>query len=172
MASDSLDDDTLEAIAVLARAVDQVRVPSVLEFRLLSNALRRATDSRGERELDEAARVFQTLDPELRVRIMECATDEARAQAGRAAPLDIPLFSATRTKVPAAVPAAVAAPPRASGSSFLAALNGLRPAPQGSRNAAKDRLTAAVESQRALPDNAVDLGYEGFRPGARLPRSS
>lgn len=181
MASATLDHHTLEAIAVLARAVERERVPGVLEFRLLANALNRAADSRSERELNEAARVFKTLEPELRVRIVERAKAEAHAQvrAGRS--------DATTIELPALPIRPAAKTQKAAGSSFLAALNGLRPAgarigakaPKAaggpapdSRDAAKDRLRVAVETQRALPDTAPDVGYDrGLRPGVRLPRA-
>ncbi|MBP2232024.1 hypothetical protein J2847_005349 [Azospirillum agricola] len=189
MASATLDHHTLEAIAVLARAVERERVPGVLEFRLLTNALNRAADSRSERELNEAARVFKTLEPELRVRIVERAKAEAHAQvrAGRAdaTTLEIPALdlSALDTPAPSARPTVRTV--KAAGSSFLAALNGLRPtgvksgpkvaggAAPDSRDAAKDRLRAAVETQRALPETAPDVGYDrGLRPGVRLPRAT
>lgn len=163
----TLDQPTLDAIGVLAQAVDHERVPGVPEFRLLANALRRAVDSRSERELNEAARVFQTLEPAFRTRIVERATAEAHARAGRsgAVTLEIP-------SIPVRPPLRA---PRSTGSSFLAALNGMRPAakPDGSRNTAKDRLKMAVDSQRALPGDGADVGYDtGLRPGAPLPRSS
>ena len=167
MTSTPLDSDTLEAVAVLARAVDRVRVPSVVEFRLLSNALRRAVDSRDELELNEAARVFQTLEPEFRQRILQHATAEAHALTGRVAPV---LPTVEPPPLPVKPPVSV---PRRAGSSFLAALNGLRPKPAASRDTAKDRLAAAVERQRAIPDSGDDLGYDtGLRAGAPLPRSS
>lgn len=167
MVSATLDQPTLDAIGVLAQAVDHERVPGVLEFRLLANALRRAVDSRSERELNEAARVFMTLEPEIRSRIVERAKTQAHARAGRtdAVTLEIPPIPAR--------PAPRA--PRSAGSSFLAALNGMRPAakPDDSRSAAKDRLKMAVDSQRALPGGGEDVGYDtGLRPGAPLPRSS
>ncbi|SMH35549.1 hypothetical protein [Azospirillum agricola] len=184
MASATLDHHTLEAIAVLARAVERERVPGVLEFRMLANALNRAADSRSERELKEAARVFKTLEPELRIRIVERAKAEAHAQvrAGRA--------DATTVEIPALdIPPLPIRPTvktvKSAGSSFLAALNGLRPsgakigpkaaggAAPDSRDAAKDRLRAAVETQRALPETAPDVGYDrGLRPGVRLPRAT
>lgn len=116
MSEGPLDHQTLEAIDVLARAVDQARVPGVLEFRLLANALRRAIDSRGSRELQEAARVYQTLDRDFRARIIERAQAEARAcvEQGNSAKTATPEAGATVR----------------AGSGFLAALNGGRaPAP-------------------------------------------
>ncbi len=177
MVSNTLDSPTLDAIGVLTRAVEQERVPGVMEFRLLANALRRAVDSRSEQELNEAARVFQTLDPEFRGRIVERAKTEAHAQASRAGAVTVTVDSPPLPGRPA--PRA----PRSAASSFLAALNGLRPSakPDDSRNAAKDRLRMAVDSQRALPDrelpdkgadNGLDVGYDtGLRPGQPLPRS-
>jgi len=165
----ALDPHTLEAIAVLARAVERVRVPGVIEFRLLVNALGRAVASRSEDALGEAGRVFQSLEPEIRGRIVEQAKVEAHAQARRSEAVTLE----PSKPAPAAPPAARTT--RSIGSSFLAALNGIKPAAAqtGNRDAAKDRLRAAVESQRALPGDGPDVGYDrGLRPGARLPRAS
>ncbi len=135
MSTGTLDHDSVQAIGVLVRAVEQARVPGVLEFRQLSNALNRAIQSRSERDLDEAGRVFQTLDRDLRARIEVCADSEARAEAAR------------RGAAPAGVVPRPSVRPPASG--FLAALNGVRAAPADSRSAAKARLLAAVEDQRS-----------------------
>ncbi|MGF7173824.1 hypothetical protein [Azospirillum doebereinerae] len=169
MVPSTLDPQTLEAIGVLSRAIERVRVPGVVEFRLLVNALGRAIESRSEDELGEAARVFRSLEPEIRSRIVEQAKAEAHAQARRseAVTLEPP------TQPPASAP--TTRTPRSIGASFLAALNGMKPAAArtGNRDAAKDRLKAAVDSQRALPDDGPDVGYDrGLRPGARLPRAS
>lgn len=178
MVSATLDSQTLEAVGVLARAVEQVRVPGVVEFRLLANALKRTLDTRSEDELNDAARVFKSLEPEFRARIMERAESEAHALARRAdaVTLDAPL-------APPLVIPPLAAPGRPAmrtsrsiGSSFLAALNGVKAAPGGraeSRGAAKDRLKAAVDSQRALPEQGPDVGYDtGLHSGGPFLRSS
>ncbi len=172
MADRSLDRDTLDAIGVLARAVDHERIPGVPEFRLLSNALRRAIDFQAEEELGEAARLFQTMDSDSRARIVERATVEARASRSNAVTVEIP-------PLPAAAGRPILSAPRSAGSSFLSALNGLRPgrAKDNSRSAAKDRLRAAVETQRALPESGFDARRDpgcdtDLRPGDRLPRSA
>ncbi|WP_298371761.1 hypothetical protein [Azospirillum sp.] len=172
MADRSLDRDTLDAIGVLARAVDHERIPGVPEFRLLSNALRRAIDFRSEEELDEAARLFQTMDSDSRARIVERATVEARASRSNAVTVESP-------PLPAATGRPILSAPRSAGSSFLSALNGLRPgrAKDSSRSAAKDRLRAAVETQRALPESGFDARRDpgcdtDLRPGDPLPRSA
>lgn len=127
MSSGPLDHHTLEAIGVLARAVDQARVPGVLEFRLLANALRRAMDSRADRELQEAARVYQTLDRDFRQRIIQQAEVEARACAGQG--------DDAKTGISDAGPAVRA------GSSFLAALNGGQtPAPRAPARTQRELL--------------------------------
>lgn len=171
MADRSLDRDTLDAIGVLARAVDHERIPGVPEFRLLSNALRRAIDFQAEEELGEAARLFQTMDSDSRARIVERAAVEARASRSNAVTVESP-------PLPAATGRPILSAPRSAGSSFLSALNGLRPgrAKDSSRSAAKDRLRAAVETQRALPESGFDARHDpgcdtDLRPGDPLPRS-
>lgn len=173
MADRSLDRDTLDAIGVLARAVDHERIPGVPEFRLLSNALRRAIDFQAEEELGEAARLFQTMDSDSRARIVERATVEARARANRSNAVTV-----ESPPLPTATGRPILSTPRSAGSSFLSALNGLRPgkAKDSSRSAAKDRLRAAVETQRALPESGFDARRDpgcdtDLRPGDPLPRS-
>ncbi|WP_372400452.1 hypothetical protein ABMY26_33110 [Azospirillum sp. HJ39] len=146
----TLDRETLEAVGVLARAVDGERVPGVLECRLLANALRRTLDSGGELELAEASRVFRTLDADLRDRIVARARQEARQ--ARAQGTDAARQAVTQEGTregPAAEKPAAAEPKARAGTNFLAALNGLRPA-ASSRNAARDRLRAAVDTQRRV----------------------
>ncbi|AWK88952.1 hypothetical protein [Azospirillum thermophilum] len=157
MPAPPLDDSTLDAIGVLIRAVEQARVPGVLEFRLLINALRRAAESRDERELQEAGRVFETIDPEFRARIAARATAEALAFVGRGGGRAEELQTVT-----------VEAPKggQRPGSSFLAAINGIRGAMADavdSRETAKARLIAAVEQRRAAETTLI--------PGDPLPRS-
>lgn len=172
MADRSLDRDTLDAIGVLARAVDHERIPGVPEFRLLSNALRRAIDFQAEEELGEAARLFQTMDSNSRARIVERAAVEARASRSNAVTVESPPLPVAATGRP------ILSAPRSAGSSFLSALNGLRPgrAKDSSRSAAKDRLRAAVDTQRALPESGFDARRDpgcdtDLRPGDPLPRS-
>ncbi|ALG74100.1 hypothetical protein VY88_18735 [Azospirillum thiophilum] len=142
----TLDRETLEAVGVLARAVDGERVPGVLECRLLANALRRTLDSGRELELAEASRVFRTLDADLRDRIVARARQEARQARGQGTDA---ARQAVTQEGPAAERPAAAEPKARAGTNFLAALNGLRPA-ASSRNAARDRLRAAVDTQRRV----------------------
>ncbi|MBP2314620.1 hypothetical protein [Azospirillum soli] len=168
MSKRTLDHDTLQAVGVLARAVEQARMPGVLEFRLLSNALNRAIETRGERDLHEAARVFQTLDRDCRERIVERANAMAHAEAaGGRRPSTAPVRSITLPSLGKAARSATG---------FLAALNGGRSKPSSkapakpssgpteSRNAAKSRLMEAVERQREAASD--------FLPGEPLPRSA
>lgn len=170
MPQGTLDRETLEAVGVLARAVERERVPGVLECRLLANALKRTLDSGRERELTEASRVFRTLDVDLRERIVARARLEAqqtRAQTkgtqmkGAATP-DTAIDREEVTQEIPALPVWRISEPKGrepkgrAGTNFLAALNGLRPAATtgsnagSSRGAARDRLRAAVDSQRRV----------------------
>lgn len=165
MPQGTLDRETLEAVGVLARAVERERVPGVLECRLLANALKRTLDSGRERELTEASRVFRTLDVDLRERIVARArveAQQARAQAKAAAAPDTAIDREEVTQEIPALPAWRVSEPKGreqkarAGTNFLAALNGLRPAAAtssnagSSRGAARDRLRAAVDSQRRV----------------------
>lgn len=155
MPQGTLDRETLEAVGVLARAVERERVPGVLECRLLANALKRTLDSGGERELNEASRVFRTLDVDLRERIVARARTEAQQARAQAKAADAAGADADRDVVTQEIPALPARlvnePKGRAGTNFLAALNGLRPAATaGSRGAARDRLRAAVDSQRRV----------------------
>ncbi|CAO3404631.1 hypothetical protein [Azospirillum palustre] len=155
MPQGTLDRETLEAVGVLARAVERERVPGVLECRLLANALKRTLDSGRENELSEASRVFRTLDAELRDRIVARArveAQQARAQAKAAETVETDASRDVVTQEIPALPARRGAEPKGrAGTNFLAALNGLRPAATaGSRGAARDRLRAAVDSQRRV----------------------
>ncbi len=165
MPQGTLDRETLEAVGVLARAVERERVPGVLECRLLANALKRTLDSGRERELTEASRVFRTLDVDLRERIVARARVEAqqtRAQAKAAATPDTVIDREEVTQEIPALPAWRISEPKGrepkgrAGTNFLAALNGLRPAATtgSSRGAARDRLRAAVDSQRRVGQRA------------------
>ncbi|MBK1838306.1 hypothetical protein JHL17_12860 [Azospirillum sp. YIM B02556] len=155
MPNGTLDRETLEAVGVLARAVERERVPGVLECRLLANALKRTLDSGQERELTEASRVFRTLDSDLRERIVARARVEAKETRAQAKAVEAEVMSADREVVTQEMPALparrISEPKGGAGSNFLAALNGLRPAAtSGSRGAARDRLRAAVDSQRRV----------------------
>ncbi|AIB13328.1 hypothetical protein ABAZ39_15345 (plasmid) [Azospirillum argentinense] len=176
MPEGTLDRETLQAVGVLKRAVDEARVPGVLEFRLLSSALDRTLETEDLHELNEAKRVYETLDGECRTLVVERATSLAHAEAAeRRAPheeveVDVVPVAAAKPEPPASSPSAPPAgpPPGLRGgrtmrpaTGFLAALNGVRSAsrsqPPGqrtedgapdSRATAKSRLMAAVEERR------------------------
>ncbi|WP_244947924.1 hypothetical protein [Azospirillum baldaniorum] len=176
MPEGTLDRETLQAVGVLKRAVDEARVPGVLEFRLLSSALDRTLETEDLHELNEAKRVYETLDGECRTLVVERATSLAHAEAAeRRAPHEeveavIVPVAAAKPQPPASSPSAPPAgpPPGLRGgrtmrpaTGFLAALNGVRSAsrsqPPGqrtedgapdSRATAKSRLMAAVEERR------------------------
>ena len=171
MSKGTLDRETLQAVGVLKRAVEEARVPGVLEFRLLSSALNRTLESEDMHELNEAKRVYETLDGECRTLVVERATTLARAEAaGRHAPpveveAEVKAEAETKDMAPPAVAVAEPEPPVAPrggwamrpATGFLAALNGVRNAarPQppadgasDSRATAKSRLKAAVEERR------------------------
>ncbi|MFC5357467.1 hypothetical protein [Azospirillum himalayense] len=149
-----MDRETLQAVGVLKRAVDEARVPGVLEFRLLSSALDRTLETEDLHELNEAKRVYETLDGECRTLVVERATSLAHAEAAeRRAPHEEVEVDAVPARVPVAAakpqpqPAAPSAPPAGPppglrggrtmrpATGFLAALNGVRSAsrslPQG-----------------------------------------
>ncbi|WP_247888898.1 hypothetical protein [Azospirillum brasilense] len=158
MREGTLDRETLQAVGVLKRAVDEARVPGVLEFRLLSSALDRTLETEDLHELNEAKRVYETLDGECRTLVVERATSLAHAEAAeRRAPHEEVEAEKEREAVPAFRPLPVAAaipqpsPPPAIGTpatgtpaapppglrggrtmrpatGFLAALNGVRSA--------------------------------------------
>lgn len=139
------DDDTIRSIRVLAAAVERERVPGVVEFRLLADALDRALADRDHDELERAAVAYGALDVEFRRRIAERA--RALATAVRADP----------TMVEA--PRRPAEQPRAP-TGLLAALNYGRPAP-ASRSVARSRLLAEVgggDPDDPSPTGAKDGG--------------
>ncbi|WP_247895372.1 hypothetical protein [Azospirillum brasilense] len=178
MSEGALDRETLQAVGVLKRAVDEARVPGVLEFRLLSSALDRTLETEDLHELNEAKRVYETLDGECRTLVVERATTLARAEAAeRRAPTGDVEAEEEREAVVVPVaavkpqprePLPPGPPPGLRGgrtmrpaTGFLAALNGVRSAsrsqPPGqrmedgapdSRATAKSRLMAAVEERR------------------------
>ncbi|WP_448206068.1 hypothetical protein [Azospirillum sp. sgz302134] len=176
MSKGRLDHETLQAVGVLMRAVEQARVPGVLEFRLLTDALGRAVESARVRDLEDAKRIFDALDSEFRARIVLRANEMARVEANLG------------ERVPKA-PTATAEPPRRrlmgaplgaaslgkavrSATGFLAALNGARGAAAAeaepdSRATAKSRLKAAVEERRE-----AELAAATLRAGEPLPRAT
>ncbi|WP_449228063.1 hypothetical protein [Azospirillum argentinense] len=109
-----MDRETLQAVGVLKRAVDEARVPGVLEFRLLSSALDRTLETEDLHELNEAKRVYETLDGECRTLVVERATSLAHAEAAeRRAPAGEAEVEEEREALPAfrPLPVAAAVPP-------------------------------------------------------------
>jgi hypothetical protein len=160
MSKGTLDHETLQAVGVLMRAVEQARVPGVLEFRYLVDALDRTLVSGDVEELDEAKRFFEALDSDSRARVVDCAHDVAHA-------------TAAANRAGDAEPAGKRKPLRRAAKSatgFLAALNGARGAvanPPDSSVTAKSRLLAAVEERR---EN--DLAATQLFAGDPLPRAN
>ncbi|MGY0792470.1 hypothetical protein ACW7BJ_24135 [Azospirillum argentinense] len=176
MPEGTLDRETLQAVGVLKRAVDEARVPGVLEFRLLSSALDRTLETEDLHELNEAKRVYETLDGECRTLVVERATTLARAEAAerrtsqedvKAKVVPVAVAKLQPPTSPAVGPPSGPPPGLRGGrtmrpaTGFLAALNGVRSAsrsqPPGqrtedgapdSRATAKSRLMAAVEERR------------------------
>ncbi|KAA0676521.1 hypothetical protein DS843_27160 [Roseomonas genomospecies 6] len=187
MSGSTLDRETLQAVGVLKRAVDEARVPGVLEFRLLSSALDRTLETEDLHELNEAKRVYETLDGECRTLVVERATFLAHAEVAerRAPPAEVADEVVADALAAAAGPQSPAPPPGLRGgramrpaTGFLAALNGVRHAarvpppadgPPDSRVTAKSRLMAAVEERRendqALRDRSGEPAPNADRHG-------
>ncbi len=117
-----LDDPrTLQAIGILADALDDVSGAGALDTVLVSKALRQVLASRSRPAFDFASRAFSTLDPEVKRQVAVDATTKAREQAARG------IGRLERNeRVEAAVPmnvrkAATATPPSSPG--ILGALN-------------------------------------------------
>ncbi len=191
MSGSTLDRETLQAVGVLKRAVDEARVPGVLEFRLLSSALDRTLETEDMHELNEAKRVYETLDGECRTMVVERATSLAHAEAAerRAPPAeaageaeakvvadadDDAAAAAVEPQPPASPPGLRAGRTMRPATGFLAALNGVRHAarvqapadgPPDSRVTAKSRLMAAVEERREN-DQALRDRSGGAAPNA------
>lgn len=109
----SLDDDTAQAVQVLALAVQRERVPGIVEFVVASDALARAATSRDRTDLDYATVAFDSLDPTFRGRIVDCAYELARSERSRLRMPQIPqpveLLSADCVIEPDALPPEAAA---------------------------------------------------------------
>ena len=80
----SLDDQrTLQAIGILADALDGVSVTGVIDTVLVSKALRQVLVTRSRPAFDFASRAFSTLDPEIKRRVAADADNRARDQVRR-----------------------------------------------------------------------------------------
>lgn len=172
----TLDRETMEAVGVLAKAVDQARIPGVLEFRMLAGALRKALDSHREEDLIVAAAIFEALDSGFRSQIVERAWSEAESFVKAHAHPDTPLPAAAGdgdllrpkprsddTARPIQTPRV---PPKArprSATSFLAALNGgSRPKSSVPPKEAEPILTARPPG--GSPQNSSHAGDSGLDP--------
>jgi len=153
-----LDDGTLQAIQVLAAAVERERIPGIVEFHQTADALSRAYATRSPEDLEYAVTAFDSLDRELRTRIVERAHTIARTERGRLPIPAPPITAQQRAPRPAAAR-------RAGGGAtgFLAALNGTRakkpaagkPEVDG-RNAVRDRLLADLGRKTGADDIPVE----------------
>lgn len=78
MPSLRLDDDhTIQAIGILADVLDRFSGMTSLECTLVSKALRQVQQTRSQIGMDFASRAFATLEPDVRRRIADDATDAA-----------------------------------------------------------------------------------------------
>lgn len=137
--SEQFDDETRNAIRVLAAAVERERVHGIIEFQVVAAALDRALTSGDSRELDRAAVAFSALDVGHRQRIGERARVLAERLRDRVPP-------ATVRPVPEPAPSATP---------FLAALNRPRAAPNP-RSVARSRLLG-----EAVSDEGQEEGRSG-----------
>ncbi|MFV3076436.1 hypothetical protein [Niveispirillum fermenti] len=71
------DPKTLEAIGILANALDDVTGPERLECLMAANALRQVVESQSENALSFAQQAFESLDSDVRRRVENDATTTA-----------------------------------------------------------------------------------------------
>ena len=71
------DDQTIQAIGILADVLDRFSGVTSLECTLVSKALRQVQQTRSQIGMDFASRAFATLEPEIRRQIADDATDAA-----------------------------------------------------------------------------------------------
>jgi len=110
----SLDDKrTLQAIGILADALDDVSGAGVLDTVLVSKALRQVLATKSKPAFDFASRAFSTLDPEVKRQVAVDASDKAREKAGQL----------SEEALPSGVRRAAVATPAPSATGILAALN-------------------------------------------------
>lgn len=148
-----LDDGTLQAIQVLAAAVERERIPGIVEFHQTADALSRAYASRSPEDLEYAVTAFDSLDRELRTRIVERAHAIARTERGRL-PIPAPPVSAQQR-----APRPAAGRRTGGGATgFLSALNGTRAAKSevDGRSAVRDRLLADLGRKAGADDISVE----------------
>lgn len=123
------DPDLLNAVQVLADAVRRERIPGVVEFRQLEDALKEIASEPSDNRWATADAAFNALDPDLRQRVadraQQLAYKEAKtrrsAPAESAPPLNAPAPNPAAQSAPAKQPPP--APKKPSASPFLNALN-------------------------------------------------
>ena len=71
------DDQTIQAIGILADVLDRFSGVTSLECTLVSKALRQVQQTRSQIGMDFASRAFATLEPEIRRQIADDAADAA-----------------------------------------------------------------------------------------------
>ena len=76
------DDQTIQAIGILADVLDRFSGVTSLECTLVSKALRQVQQTRSQIGMDFASRAFATLEPEIRRQIADDATDAAIEASG------------------------------------------------------------------------------------------
>jgi hypothetical protein len=131
----SLDDHrTLQAIGILADALDGVSGAGVIDTVLVSKALRQVLATRSRPAFDFASRAFSTLDPEVKRQVAADADNRAREHVRRQSEETLP--AGVRS---AAVAAPTGRPPVArSATGILAALNNRGRTPTPRRGADED----------------------------------
>lgn len=119
----------LSAVQVLADAVRRERIPGVVEFRQLEDALKEIASEPSDNRWATADAAFNALDPDLRQRVADRAQQLAykEAKTRRSAPAESVPAQKPPPPNPAAQSAPVQQPPPApkkpSASPFLNALN-------------------------------------------------
>lgn len=127
------DPDLLNAVQVLADAVRRERIPGVVEFRQLEDALKEIAAEPSDNRWATADAAFSALDPDLRQRVadraQQLAYKEAKTRRGATPPLNSPTPPPAAQSAPAGAPAKqppappAPAPKKPSASPFLNALN-------------------------------------------------
>lgn len=121
------DPDLLNAVQVLADAVRRERIPGVVEFRQLEDALKEIAVEPSEDGWATAGAAFNALDPDLRQRVadraQQLAYKEAKTRRGEAAPPAAMNPAANNPPAPQPAAPTPAAPKKPAASPFLNALN-------------------------------------------------
>lgn len=154
----NLDDSNAHAVRVLAEAVRRERVPGIVEFVILADALNRALANDDLDELERGSNAFHALDPEYRRRIADRAQILARTEPR----ISAETLRATDPALRAVKPGRVSPPRSASG--FLSALNHGRTAPSGSRSVAMARLLSETGGGTARTGEAAQASNAPLPP--------